>query len=248
MQSTQTERSRSSSAVASGASETTLTLCTTWGIWYADSGQGEDHLDPGGLGWTSAARAYLIHANRGCGGGMSDDSCYNNQVPPFEVVLGTAAVGGGATQVYWKFLVAHEIGHSIQHRAMGYYEYAYGDGNTTHERCLCEHYDSSWGNSIHCLQSRQSTGGGELEGFAHSLRRACSTRRARRMGRSCTTSLSSTRVPILSIHRSSSMPTTHIDGWKTGVPLRTWASFPRHRSVDRCRALKTNAPARPWSA
>ncbi len=61
--------------------------------------------------------------------------------------------------------VAHELGHMVQSRGMGYYAYGY-DNTATVDQCRCDHYDEDWGNTIHCMQSRHETGGAAMEGFA----------------------------------------------------------------------------------
>jgi hypothetical protein len=120
----------------------------------------------GGLGLLP--ESYFIHTNESCFF-PDEGTCYDNQDPPYnKVQIGPAAVGGGATQAYWKHIVAHEIGHYVQDRAMGEHEFDYALNAST-ESCKCDHYDTSWGNNIHCMQSRESVGGAQLEGFAHAF-------------------------------------------------------------------------------
>jgi hypothetical protein len=104
---------------------------------------------------------YEIHTNEGCG---VQYSCYN----AFTNVTSISpdAIGGGATHAAWKFIITHEIGHHVQFLSMGYPSYGY-DLSSTHPKCRCDHYDEYWGNNIHCIQSREQTGGAALEGFAH---------------------------------------------------------------------------------
>lgn len=92
-------------------------------------------------------------------------------------------------QSRWKYVTAHEAGHLIQRRAIGGIkssEYTFANnppgcpvsnqviddsGNTvcadppaTDAMCRCDHVDLA--NKLHCLQSLEAPGGGQLEGFA----------------------------------------------------------------------------------
>jgi hypothetical protein len=81
---------------------------------------------------------------------------------------GTTAIQG-YNGAYWKFMLAHEIGHIVQDRAMGFPNNNLESDNPTQPLCTCNHYDMSWGNQIHCMQSRETTGGAQVEGFAHAF-------------------------------------------------------------------------------
>lgn len=65
-----------------------------------------------------------------------------------------------------KITIAHEFGHSVQGRNMGFQYYDYGWSVGTPDMCNCTHVTGSGSNSIHCLQSREIIGGAEVEGFA----------------------------------------------------------------------------------
>jgi hypothetical protein len=76
------------------------------------------HQGTSGMGIVGGS--YFIHANEGCAAlDPPTDSCYEPSVFPYGVVhLGTTSIGGTA-EAYWKYIIAHEIGHYIQDRAMG---------------------------------------------------------------------------------------------------------------------------------
>ncbi len=106
---------------------------------------------------------YVVHANEGCAGyDPPTDSCYD---PYMQLVhLGTTVVQGYG-DAHWKYVIAHETGHMVAHRAMGLFYYDYND-SATQRLCKCN-YDTSWGNTVHCLQSREQSGGAQEEGFGH---------------------------------------------------------------------------------
>jgi hypothetical protein len=119
----------------------------------------------GGLGLI--AGTYNMIAHQDCGGNVKPptDSCYKPSTKT--VHLGTTVINGTA-ESHWKFIIAHELGHHIQDVAMGHASSSYSD--TAQERlCKCDHYDTSWSNQMHCLQSREITGGAQLEGFAQAF-------------------------------------------------------------------------------
>lgn len=70
----------------------------------------------------------------------------------------------GTLMTNWKFMLAHELGHAVQYAAMGYHESSYAWAGAP-QLCRCSHVDALYGNS-HCIQSRGSIGGGQVEGFA----------------------------------------------------------------------------------
>jgi hypothetical protein len=119
----------------------------------------------GGMGVTPGW--YTILTNQGCGAlDPKTDSCYN---PPDDTVhIGTTAVGGGTPESHWKYIIAHEVGHNVQWRAMGFYGFNYDD-TATESLCKCDHYTTVWGNKVHCIQSREQVGGAMLEGFGHAF-------------------------------------------------------------------------------
>ena len=126
----------------------------------------------GGVPLGMVGGSYTIRTNQGC----SDltpptDSCYSPSGPPWNgdgrVHIGTTVINGWAT-ANWKNIIGHEIGHMVQYRAMGYYNYDYSDP-ATEPACQCTHDPLIWGNTVHCLQSREPAGGAQLEAFAHAF-------------------------------------------------------------------------------
>jgi len=68
---------------------------------------------------------------------------------------------------FWKFVVAHEIGHQIQARIWGrtFLDYGAGAGIPgAPPKCSCAHVTSS--NVLHCLQSEELPDAAQVEGFA----------------------------------------------------------------------------------
>ena len=144
----------------------TTTWINTYPSWNDEAiqvagitGQVLNQHEASGLG--IAPGTYKIHVNEGCG---PQYSCYES----FDDVtkISPDSVGGGASHAAWKFLVAHEIGHHVQWRGMGYANYDYMLTSSV-PQCLCNHFDDYWGDNTHCIQSRESHGGAALEGFAH---------------------------------------------------------------------------------
>ena len=115
--------------------------------------------------------SYVIRANLGCTDfDPPTDSCYMSparEPPKGSVHLGTTLIDG-VPEAHWKYVIAHEIGHYVQDIAMGSYFVDYNDV-ASEELCTCKHYDTSWGNQIHCIQSREEIGGAQLEGFAQAF-------------------------------------------------------------------------------
>jgi hypothetical protein len=66
-------------------------------------------------------------------------------------------------------MLAHEIGHMVQERAMGLSFADLDTDSPAQALCRCDHYDLSWGNRKHCLQSREEQGGAQQQGFAHAF-------------------------------------------------------------------------------
>lgn len=66
-----------------------------------------------------------------------------------------------------KYVVGHELGHSIEHNTLGGAAGLVNQGRPLWdgELCGCGHVRGA--NSIHCLQSAENQAGGYLEGFAH---------------------------------------------------------------------------------
>jgi hypothetical protein len=94
------------------------------------------------------------------------DTCASEPVKyrPDDQPPGQALIPG---DTYWKFTVAHEMGHIIQQRAMGTFFTDYNFGGATVKappKCSCDHVTSA--NTLHCLQSIEEPGAAQLEGFA----------------------------------------------------------------------------------
>jgi hypothetical protein len=94
------------------------------------------------------------------------DTCASEPVKyrPDDQPPGQALVPG---DTYWKFTVAHEMGHIIQARAMGNFFTDYNLGGATIKappKCSCDHVTSA--NTLHCLQSIEEPGAAQIEGFA----------------------------------------------------------------------------------
>jgi hypothetical protein len=68
-----------------------------------------------------------------------------------------------------KYIVTHEIGHSVQKKIIQYAisndQYTAGDASSSQTRCLCTHV--STGEPSHCLGSRETIEAANKEGFAH---------------------------------------------------------------------------------
>lgn len=99
------------------------------------------------------AGGYTVRANTPCPSGTT--SCYspNDQIAYVE-----------SSDSNWKIVIAHEIGHQIQDRAIGdlstpYYQ----DASQT--MCRCDHVADPSSRS-HCLQSRENMTAAQVEGFA----------------------------------------------------------------------------------
>ncbi len=122
---------------------------------------------------------YRIITDQGCPSTLfPNDSCAVGDV----VYIGPGVPGHGP-QSKWKYIVAHEIGHQIQGRALagrigGYYTFPRRPGQPASQvcgagacdppeapdLCACAHVDSS--NKYHCLQSLEHDEDAQLEGFA----------------------------------------------------------------------------------
>jgi hypothetical protein len=123
----------------------------------------------GGLG--IVARDYNVVTNYGCPEiPPYTDACYHDSTD--ELRTGTTLIGGtgGLTGAYWKFVMAHEVGHFVQHVAMGFPDRDLQSDVPTEQQCTCNHYDENvWSNRAHCMQSREVQGGAAFEGFAHAF-------------------------------------------------------------------------------
>jgi hypothetical protein len=122
---------------------------------------------------------YSVVPDQGCPSALfPTDSCVSGDV----VFIGPGRPGHGP-QSKWKYIVAHEIGHQIQRRALNGLP---GAGYTFPSRpglpptricgtnacdpeeapdlCACAHVDAA--NRFHCLQSLEADEDAQLEGFA----------------------------------------------------------------------------------
>ena len=66
---------------------------------------------------------------------------------------------------WWKFVIAHELGHVIQRRGFGDIARNFGNATSTVDICQCNHIVTS--NTLHCLQSLESSGAAQGEAFGH---------------------------------------------------------------------------------
>jgi hypothetical protein len=105
---------------------------------------------------------YHVNANIGCNnpfpGMPPTDSCAG--------WIGPAEIPGSDKpgNILWKFVIAHEIGHDVQHWLMlGVPDAPYDqDFSPT---CGCAHVEAA--NGLHCLQSLEWSSAASVEGFAH---------------------------------------------------------------------------------
>lgn len=68
---------------------------------------------------------------------------------------------------YWKYTMAHELGHAVQERAMGGLSASYSvtaPAFAPPPKCACDHVTSS--NTLHCLQSIEEPNAAHIEGWA----------------------------------------------------------------------------------
>jgi hypothetical protein len=129
-----------------------------------------------GLGMPSGE--YRIVANQGCEAlTPPTDACFMpcHQMSGGGCHPGTNEVRTGTTSIngyhgaFWKGMLGHEIGHMVQARAMGSPFADLDLDEPAEPLCRCDHYDTSWGNRHHCMQSREEQGGAQREGFAHAF-------------------------------------------------------------------------------
>jgi hypothetical protein len=119
----------------------------------------------GGLGMPVGN--YNVTTNLGCPENFpGTDACYHASTD--EVRTGTTVIAG-SNGAYWKYMIGHEIGHYVQDRAMGFPDRDLDSDVSSEPLCTCDHYDTTWGNRIHCMQSRETSGGAQVEGFAHAF-------------------------------------------------------------------------------
>jgi hypothetical protein len=114
------------------------------------------------------AHEFRIETNTGCPHfDPMTDSCFlsphHGGGAAGTTLIGTTEIDG-APSAHWKYLIAHELGHHVQFAAFGVLDAAY-DQDASESLCSCA-YDLSWGNTEHCMQSREHIGGAQVEGFA----------------------------------------------------------------------------------
>jgi hypothetical protein len=105
---------------------------------------------------------YVVDVHAPECGPASDPSC------PFTsggVVKVGVNVQQNSLMTHWKFMIGHELGHSVQYYAMGNHSFDYTWSDAT-ALCRCSHVATLYG-TAHCIQSRGPIGGGQIEGFAH---------------------------------------------------------------------------------
>lgn len=104
---------------------------------------------------------------KGLGGFASTDYATKSAF----VCLGRNKAATNASEIwnyntYYKYVIAHELGHVVQGLATENLSRNYSlDAALSVPLCRCDHVDSS--NQAHCLQSQEGMGAGQSEGFAH---------------------------------------------------------------------------------
>jgi hypothetical protein len=104
---------------------------------------------------------YVVEVRAPECGGVLDPSCPYTSGGVVKVGVNKQQ---GTLMTNWKFMIAHELGHSVQYYGMGSHEFNYAWQGAP-QLCRCSHVDPLYGNG-HCMQSRGSIGGGQIEGFA----------------------------------------------------------------------------------
>jgi hypothetical protein len=69
----------------------------------------------------------------------------------------------GVNDASWKYVIAHEVGHTIQHGLFGMLAFDYTLGNSGYTLCNCSHISGVYG--AHCLQSKEEIGAAQQEGW-----------------------------------------------------------------------------------
>jgi hypothetical protein len=114
----------------------------------------------GDMGLAPTSYALLTNLDCPAGGG----ACFT----PFGIAIGSTTEQGSLSR--WKYVVAHEIGHAAQAFSMGVLNPDFNEQvtNDIDGFCRCDHLvDQS--NAAHCLQSRETLGLAQFEGFAHAF-------------------------------------------------------------------------------
>jgi hypothetical protein len=70
---------------------------------------------------------------------------------------------------HWKFMIAHEIGHSVEYAFIGTHAFNYNWSGAPTPLCKCDHVANDPYSNTHCLQSRGDIGAGQIEGWAHAF-------------------------------------------------------------------------------
>jgi hypothetical protein len=117
----------------------------------------------------AAQEYFLLHTNKGCpdgnGGFENLVSCASS---PIGIYYGPSSGGWQEPGAWWKFLVAHEIGHAVQQYYVGFpTTFNYDEViDQNHRRCRCDQVSTA---TQHCLNSQEGWTEGAAEGWAHSI-------------------------------------------------------------------------------
>jgi hypothetical protein len=115
-----------------------------------------------------------IYAAEGCpdgNGGHSDNSCASATdnvlyIAPPITAQNNCPQNINIGDAHWKFIVAHEFGHVIQHAANAALYGSYNPQIAGRPAvCRCDHVTVA--NQLHCMQSTQRWNDAQEEGFAH---------------------------------------------------------------------------------
>ncbi len=108
---------------------------------------------------TASGAYYSIYAEQQCPGGSI--SCYSNG----GVYLGWNSQFGNWDS-FFKSVILHETGHSIQDVSFGMQKLDYTSGNSNAALCNCDHVHDPLDRQ-HCIQSREMGSSAQKEGFGH---------------------------------------------------------------------------------
>ena len=125
---------------------------------------------------------YLAKANRGClnaagttfcietdmANGLCFQACFDTGASP-TMTLNVGPSASGPAMHFMKNVIAHELGHQVQHFSFGDQNDSYSalspQNGITDPACRCDYVTSA--NKFHCLDSKEDQGFGSHEGFAH---------------------------------------------------------------------------------
>jgi len=127
--------------------------------------QQREYSEPGSRG-LPVGTTFNIHSNTGCpdGNGGIDNrmSCSMGTT----IDIGPNSGGNQEPGAWWKFIIAHEIGHSVQSLGSGIPgSLNYTGVDNGHLQCRCDNVSTYQG---HCLNSKETFTAGASEGFAQS--------------------------------------------------------------------------------